>query len=112
MSLKTSSAVLAVSAMAFMIGYQDGLAQTRSPAQRIQGPSRTHHLANPRRAGTRIIVTRRSYLDAGTEVMPGGDRKFTDYVFPPGYNPAYVGGFDPVGARFYPLSSPFFPRWP
>ena len=44
--------------------------------------------------------------------MPGGDRKFTDYIFPPGYNPAYVGGFDPAGATFYPLSSPFFPRWP
>jgi hypothetical protein len=31
---------------------------------------------------TRIYVTRRSWLDAGTEVLPG-DRKFTDYAFPP-----------------------------
>lgn len=31
---------------------------------------------------TRIFVTKRSWLDAGTEVLPG-DRKFTDYAFPP-----------------------------
>jgi hypothetical protein len=31
---------------------------------------------------TRIYVSRRSWLDAGTEVLPG-DRKFTDYAFPP-----------------------------
>jgi hypothetical protein len=31
---------------------------------------------------TRIYVSKRSWLDAGTEVLPG-DRKFTDYAFPP-----------------------------
>ena len=31
---------------------------------------------------TRVYVTKRSWLDAGTEVLPG-DRKFTDYAFPP-----------------------------
>jgi hypothetical protein len=30
---------------------------------------------------TRIYVTKRSWLDAGTEVLPG-DRKFTDYAYP------------------------------
>jgi hypothetical protein len=30
---------------------------------------------------TRIYVTKRSWLDAGTEVLPG-DRKFLDYAFP------------------------------
>jgi len=34
---------------------------------------------------TRVYVTKRSWLDAGTEVLPG-DRKFTDYAFPPGYS--------------------------
>jgi hypothetical protein len=33
---------------------------------------------------TRIYVTKRSWLDGGTEVLPG-DRKFTDYAFPPEY---------------------------
>ena len=32
---------------------------------------------------TRVYITKRSWLDAGTEVLPG-DRKFTDYAFPPG----------------------------
>ncbi|QQO18765.1 hypothetical protein JJB98_01945 [Bradyrhizobium diazoefficiens] len=31
---------------------------------------------------TRIYVSRRSWLDGGTEVNPG-DRKFSDYAFPP-----------------------------
>jgi hypothetical protein len=31
---------------------------------------------------TRLYVTKRSWLDAGTEVLPG-DRKFTDYAIPP-----------------------------
>ena len=31
----------------------------------------------------------RSFLDAGTEVLPG-ERKFLDYAFPPGYIPLGV----------------------
>ena len=31
---------------------------------------------------TRVYVTKRSWLDAGVEVLPG-DRKFSDYAFPP-----------------------------
>lgn len=37
------------------------------------------------RARTRIIVQKRSYLDGGTEVLPG-ERKFTDYAIPPNYS--------------------------
>ena len=33
----------------------------------------------------RLVVAPRSFLDAGTEVLPG-ERKFTDYAFPPGYS--------------------------
>src|SRR5689334_24279344 len=32
---------------------------------------------------TRIYVSKRSWLDGGTEVLPG-ERKFTDYAIPPG----------------------------
>jgi hypothetical protein len=42
------------------------------------GPNRSYQ-QGPR---TRVYVTTRSWLDAGTEVLPG-DRKFTDYAFPP-----------------------------
>ncbi|ABD05461.1 conserved hypothetical protein [Rhodopseudomonas palustris HaA2] len=45
------------------------------------GPNRTHQ-SGPR---TRVYVTKRSWLDGGTEVLPG-DRKFSDYAFPPGYS--------------------------
>jgi hypothetical protein len=38
------------------------------------------------RPRTRIRVQQRSFLDPGTEVLPG-ERKFTDYAFPPGYSP-------------------------
>jgi hypothetical protein len=33
---------------------------------------------------TRVYITTRSWLDAGTEVLPG-DRKFQDYAFPSPY---------------------------
>ena len=42
------------------------------------GPNVTYQ-QGPR---TRIYVSKRSWLDAGTEVLPG-DRKFNDYAFPP-----------------------------
>lgn len=42
------------------------------------GPNRSYQ-EGPR---TRVYVTTRSWLDAGTEVLPG-DRKFQDYAFPP-----------------------------
>ena len=48
------------------------------PYYGAQGPNRSYQ-QGPR---TRVYVTTRSWLDAGTEVLPG-DRKFTDYAFPP-----------------------------
>jgi hypothetical protein len=46
-----------------------------------RGPNRSYQ-AGPH---TRIYVTKRSWLDGGTEVLPG-ERKFSDYAFPPGYS--------------------------
>jgi len=34
---------------------------------------------------TRVFITKRSWLDAGVEVLPG-DRKFNDYAFPPNHS--------------------------
>ncbi|ABD85814.1 hypothetical protein [Rhodopseudomonas palustris] len=50
-----------------------------STAYGPRGPNSSYQ-AGPR---TRIYVTKRSWLDAGTEVLPG-ERKFTDYAYPPG----------------------------
>lgn len=44
-----------------------------------RGPNRSYQ-TGPR---TRIYVSKRSWLDGGTEVLPG-ERKFTDYALPPG----------------------------
>ena len=58
------------------------------------------------RRRTKIIVQRRSYLDAGTWVLPG-QRKYDAYVLPPYYSAFDVlgpgkGSFDrnPIGARW------------
>lgn len=57
------------------------------------------------RPRTRITVQRRSFLDGGTEVLPG-ERKFTDYALPPSYSP--TGPVDNTAfSRRSPLPGPF-----
>lgn len=46
----------------------------------VYGPSGPNTVYQQGR--TRIYVSKRSWLDGGTEVNPG-DRKFSDYAFPP-----------------------------
>jgi hypothetical protein len=58
---------------------------------------------------TRIIVNRRSYLDAGTEVSTG-DRSYRDYAFAPGGDPGRANWFmgpDVRGAGRWPLPGAF-----
>jgi hypothetical protein len=57
-------------------------AQTQTQTQ-VKKKYSTARTANRPRA--RVTVAPRSFLDAGTEVRPG-DRKFTDYAFPPSGN--------------------------
>src|SRR6266571_3507433 len=58
------------------------------------------------RARTRITVRPRSYLDGGTQVVPG-ERKFSDYAFPPTYmNGSAYAAWDPTGIHRYPLPMP------
>lgn len=54
--------------------------------------------AGPR---TRVFISRRSWLDGGTEVLPG-DRKFTDYALAPGYH--YGRTIDRTNVGRNPLS--------
>ncbi|MES2750367.1 MAG: hypothetical protein V4661_03245 [Pseudomonadota bacterium] len=79
-------------------------AQART-SQTYDGPPRAaqnySYKSGPR---TRVYVTRRSWLDAGTEVQPG-ERKFTDYAFPPGYS--YGRTID----RIYQNRQPLGDRW-
>ena len=71
-----------------------------------------------RRSATRITVTRRSYLDAGTEVYPGS-MSYSDYIFPPNYySPSsYILGPGRPDGHFTPGTDPFWntayhvPNW-
>lgn len=55
--------------------------QRSSVLSRNQRSPNVSYQQGPR---TRIFVTRRSWLDLGTEVRPG-ERKYTDYAIPPAY---------------------------
>jgi hypothetical protein len=68
---------------------------------RISGPVSYSYQAGPR---TRVYITRRSWLDAGPEVLPG-ERKFADYAFPPGYH--YGRTIDRIYQGRMPLSDNF-----
>jgi hypothetical protein len=59
------------------------------------------------RVRTKITVRRRSYLDGGTEVIPG-ERKFMDYAAPSTYmNASPSAAWDPTGTHRFPLPMPF-----
>lgn len=77
-----SSLVIATLALVALAGpshAQNRYDERGRPAYGPNGPN-TSYQAGPR---TRVYVTKRSWLDAGTEVLPG-ERKFNDYAFPPG----------------------------
>jgi hypothetical protein len=83
MGLKAIGAALLASALAFTAVTAAAQTTKRKPA--------------------RVVVTKRSYLDAGTEVKPG-ERHFYDYVFPPNYSPYSV--VDPTRSYRSPLPDP------
>jgi hypothetical protein len=70
------AAVIAVAAVA--VSPVEAQTQTQTQVKK-----KYSNAANRPRA--RVTVAPRSFLDAGTEVRPG-DRKFTDYAFPPSGN--------------------------
>jgi hypothetical protein len=79
-------------------------------AKKEQNVTKTTRVASANRPRSRVVVVPRSFLDAGTEVLPG-ERKFLDYAFPPTHTPLDVvtntGGR--VGWHNSPLPGPFFP---
>lgn len=98
--LVAAAAVMAVCAAGFSV--TDAIAQQPKKQRDAQGrPLSYSYQAGPR---TRVYVSRRSWLDAGTEVLPG-ERKFTDYAFPPGYN--YGRSIDRLNTGRNPLGDNF-----
>jgi hypothetical protein len=71
------------------------------------------HRSDVARHDRRVVVTRRSYLDPGTEVLPGS-QNYTQYVYSRGFynhHPEYGDPGSPIYNGFFPISSSFFPYW-
>ena len=77
-ALLAAAAVVAITFDMTPASAQTAYDKNGRPYYGAQGPNRSYQ-QGPR---TRVYVTTRSWLDAGTEVLPG-DRKFQDYAFPP-----------------------------
>ena len=76
--LLAAAALLAVGTTAADAQSKQKYDRDGRPYYGANGPNHSYQ-QGPR---TRVYVTTRSWLDAGTEVLPG-DRKFQDYAFPP-----------------------------
>jgi hypothetical protein len=92
-------------AMVFAAYSADAAPRKRVRAERMGQPTVFISRDEDGRTRTKLIVTRRSYLDGGTEVLPG-QRKFTDYAIPPYWSPIDVLG----PGRNYDRQ-PLNPRW-
>ena len=101
------ASVVAVSIAAITLGALASPAEAQRRVYRGDQTERITIIDENGRARTRITVKPRSFLDGGTEVLPG-ERKFTDYVTPPTYmsGSAYAS-WDPVGTHRFPLPMPF-----
>ncbi|MBX9711383.1 MAG: hypothetical protein K2X60_10150 [Xanthobacteraceae bacterium] len=102
-------AVVAVSAAGFGAGDASAQAPKKKRTVAVATASANGNPRSPNysyQAGprTRVYVSRRSWLDAGTEVLPG-ERKFNDYAFPPGYS--YGRQIDRFNTGRNPLSDNF-----
>jgi hypothetical protein len=98
MNLKTIGAMAVAGAVALAAGAAD--------AQTTAKPKQTRAVvAKPK---TRVVVTKRSYLDPGTEVKPGEGSYYNTVVYPPGYNPWRSNNIDPMNSYRWPLPDPFY----
>jgi len=78
--LLAAAALVAVGATAASAQSKQKYDKDGRPYYGANGPNRSYQQG----PHTRVYVTTRSWLDAGTEVLPG-DRKFMDYAFPSPY---------------------------
>jgi hypothetical protein len=98
--------LLAVSVAAVTLGTLASPAEAQRRVSRDQS-ERITIIDENGRARTRITVKPRSFLDGGTEVLPG-ERKFMDYAQAPTYGwLAPTSSWDPLGTHRYPLPMPF-----
>jgi hypothetical protein len=96
-------AVLAATAVALAAAPAEAQRKKRSqvqapPTGELRVGERGEAGVTVRRTRTRVIVTKRSYLDAGTEVFPGS-QGYTNYVFAPNYHRPSSYHTDPTLSR-------------
>ena len=106
MGLRTSvlATALVLTVAASGLGTTDAMAAPKkkhvAAVTDNRGPNYSYQ-SGPR---TRVFISRRSWLDGGTEVLPG-ERKFTDYAYAPGYH--YGRTIDRLNQGRNPLSDNF-----
>jgi hypothetical protein len=93
--MRLTSLLLIAAAVGLVAQPAEAARNKRSQAVQSAQTTRGEAGVVVRRSRTRITVTRRSYLDAGTEVYPGS-QPYTDYVFSPNY-------FRPADVAFPPI---------
>src|SRR5258708_12267134 len=107
MNMRICAAGLCVAVMAVTAVAVAPVDAATKKKQQVYTTAPTAPVNRPR---ARVTVAPRSFLDAGTEVLPG-DRKFTDYAFPVGpYSMPLGVGQTTAGPRACPQSphpSPF-----
>jgi hypothetical protein len=104
MALKLYAAGLCAALIAALVS----VPAEAAPKKRVAAPDRTERITiidENGRARTRITVAPRSFLDAGTNVLPG-ERKFNDYAIPPYYYPQSIID-NKAGHHRSPLPLPF-----
>jgi len=118
--MRSMSFVLIAAAFALCVAPAEAAKKKRSyvAAQSAQTVRAEPGTVRRVRARTRITVTRRSYLDAGTEVYPGS-MHYTDYVFSPTYaspssftlGPGRPDGLPTPGTEPFWIPSYHAPNW-
>jgi hypothetical protein len=105
MRVATLTALAAAAAVALAFATPADAQQRRGYQQ--QRGERITIIDENGRVRTKITVRPRSYLDGGTEVVPG-ERKFMDYAAPSTYmNASPSAAWDPTGTHRFPLPMPF-----
>jgi hypothetical protein len=76
-------------------------------------PEKRSTHAYTKRPPTRVTVTRRSYLDAGKEYLPGHPKPYNEYTWPPNWVPST--SYDIANTQvplLYPVPNLFWlPGW-
>lgn len=85
MNLRNLTIGLALATAAFAVGLSSvGAQEPTIRTKRLVSNPASPNYSYQQGPRTRIFVTKRHWLDLGTEVQPG-ERKYTDYAIPPNY---------------------------